>query len=787
MFRFVGFTLKSVYAINNAIDMAQKDGCNEVSSLHLLYGILNTSGAIGSSILKKYGATAKELEDIIQLKCKKSVQHSLSPDNFSQNVKEILEASKLESKNMGLILSGTEHILLACINTIASNSFLFMIRHGISRKAILSYLSDENIKYNLPQAKSTQNINHKECGGYDKMARPTSVRCEILDKYGIDLTAKAECGDLDPVFCRDSETERVIEILMRRNKNNPCLIGDAGVGKTAIVEGLAQRIINGTVPEPLKNTRLVAVDITLLLSGTRYRGDFEERMHKMLCEVERVGNIILFIDEIHLIVSAGKAEGISTDAANILKPQLARGKIRIIGATTTKEYKMSFKNDSALERRFQNVMVDELSSEKTIDVLRAIRPKYESFHKLKISDEAIISAVNLSVSFDTGRRLPDKAIDLIDEASAYKNIYRSSSLLEAHASPFKYHSSIKLPTVDKNDIITALSKSTGISVDRIKSSEKIGFSELENEISKQIVGQQYAVSKVSAAISRSRAGIRSKNRPISSFIFAGTSGIGKTYMCSVLSSVLFGNTSALIRLDMSEYSESFSVSRLIGTPPGYQGYEKGGELTDKISSKPYSIVLFDEIEKAHPQVINLLLQILDEGAITDGGGNKVSFKDSIIIMTTNGNLQSSNVGFLNGDNDTFERDMKNSLKTIFRPELLNRVDEIIVFNNLKNDELIAITKKELDKLIYRLKEKEIYLSYSDDFPEKLAVGFAEVHSGARPIRRTIENRVENIIAKGILSGDVLSGATLECRMDKDNKVEILCTSRSIVSPPRLRA
>ncbi len=773
MFRFQGFTLRAVYAINNAIDIAEKGGYSEITSLHLLYGIFNTTGALGAGILKKYNVTAQELEFELTTKFKRTIEHKLSPENFSDNVKSILEQSKVESRNMGLVLSGTEHLMLSMLAKITCSAFVFLIRHNISRQTIFNELCSEDVHYSLPNRRTDKiDIKSEGCG---KMPKNTSVRCEILDKYGRDLTAKAESGQLDPVFCRDDETDRVIEILLRRNKNNPCLIGDAGVGKTAIVEGLAQRIVNGNVPTALKNTRLVAIDITLLLSGTRYRGDFEERMHKMLEEVERMGNIILFIDEIHLIVSAGKAEGISTDAANILKPQLARGTIKIIGATTTKEYKMSLQNDSALQRRFQNVVVEELSKERTIDVLKAIRPKYEAFHKLKISDEALVSAVNLSVTFDTGRRLPDKAIDLIDEAAAYKNIYKETKERENLLTQWKYHSIIKAPCVEKDDIITALSKCTGISIEKIKSSENIGFAELEKELNKRIIGQNYAVSKVAAAISRNRAGIKSKTRPVASFIFAGTPGIGKTYLCQELANVLFGTKSSLIKLDMSEYSESYSVSRLIGTSPGYQGYEKGGELTDKIQEKPYSIVLFDEIEKAHPQVLNLLLQILDEGCLTDGSGRQTSFKDAIVILTTNGSVSSCNMGFLS-DKTAFERDMKNSLKQLFRPELLNRVDEIIVFKNLTGEELIKITEKELDKLVARLREREIYLSYTNDFPKHLAAGCKEKSNGARPIRRTVETRVENIIAKGILNGDITKGATLECRMGTDNKVEILCVS-----------
>ncbi len=759
MYNFRGFSLRAIYALNTAMAIAGKGSAAAVEPIHLLYGISMAKGSTAEMILSRHGINESRIVSELAMGGIISMQ-GRPVDVMSATTCEILDSAQEQARACGFSLAGTEHILLALLDRKAGKAHSLLHLFGISRGEVLS---------EPKRTRESTGILSKPVDKKGGTQMPRSMpRLEVLEKYGKDMTALARQGQLDPVFCRQEETDRVIEILLRRTKNNPCLIGDAGVGKTAIVEGLCQRIVSGNVPEAILGTRIFSVDVSVLLSGTRYRGDFEERMQKLLTEVEQNDDIVLFIDEVHLIVSAGKADGTVTDAANILKPHLARGRIRVIGATTTAEYRQSIKNDAALQRRFQPVDVQELSQEKTREVLGLLRYRYESFHRVRISDDAIYSAVDLSTRFDTGRRLPDKAIDLIDEACAYYNMSNTATAKSEIA-----RLTAPLGLIGVTEVEKALSRCSGIPLEKIKSSSTTSVKELELQLGERLVGQPDAVSKVAKCVSRARAGIRSQNRPIASFLFAGPSGVGKTYLSEILCEQLYGNKNSYIRLDMSEYRDAHTVSRLIGAAPGYQGHEKGGELTEKVRNRPYSVVVFDEIEKASPSILSVLLQILDQGVLTDTTGVSVSFKDTIIILTTSLDSTAKAVGF--GEPSSMDSAQTMSkVKTMFGRELIGRLDEIVSFKKLSMAELQQIAIMELSKLANRLSRRRINIEYSDTLTKSLATTSAQDIYGAREIRRNIESRLETLIASGIMSGGIPDGSTLHCTVDEREKISVMC-------------
>ena len=647
---------------------------------------------------------------------------------------------------------------------------------------------------------------------------PNSSVTPTLDKYSKDLTYEASKGKLDPVIGRQKEIERVIQILTRRTKNNPCLIGEPGVGKTAIAEGLAQKIVADEVPEILKNKRVVCLDLASMLAGAKYRGDFEERIKNSLSEVENAKNIILFIDEIHTIVGAGGAEG-AIDASNIIKPQLARGRIQLIGATTINEYRKYIEKDAALERRFQSILVEEPSPEDAINILNGLKDKYETHHKIKITEEAIKAAVNLSVRYIADRFLPDKAIDLIDEAASRvrlrtftappdlkkledqlkkliqekeeavnsQNFELAAQIRDKEKELKKQLQDLKQNwekqtahtqnEVTAEDIAQIISISTGINVTQITAKQSERLLNLEKELHKMIIGQEEAVSKIAKAVRRGRAGLKDPNRPIGSFIFLGPTGVGKTQLCKALSVCLFGDQNSMIRLDMSEYMEKHTVSKLIGSPPGYVGYDEGGQLTEKVRKKPYSVILFDEIEKAHPDVFNMLLQILDDGVLTDSQGRKVNFKNTVIIMTSNIGArlitEKREFGFSVNDNESLKddenikSDIMNELKKVFKPEFLNRVDDIIIFQKLTKDDIYKITDNMLLTLANKLSELNINIEFSKEAKEKISnIGYNPVY-GARPLRRAIQSNIEDKLSELLLDKTFSSGDNILCNVKDD--------------------
>ena len=666
---------------------------------------------------------------------------------------------------------------------------------------------NSQILYNhLINGVKEETINSKDSGSKTKKLGSYN-QTQTLNQYGVDLTKKAIEGKLDPVIGRKDEIERVIQILSRRMKNNPCLIGEPGVGKTAVVEGLAEKIIAEDVPEMLKNKRVVSIDISSMVAGAKYRGDFEERIKKCLEEVRKVGDVILFIDEIHTIVGAGSAEG-AVDAANILKPLLARGEVQVIGATTLNEYRKYIEKDSALERRFSPVTVNEPTEEETIQILQGLRDKYEAHHNVEIGEDAIKAAVELSSRYINDRFMPDKAIDLIDEAASklkmrtytrpenlnkieekvnsyekekeeairVQDFEKAAKLrdkeremkqkLEKEKEKWESKNKSSVTKLTKEDIAEVIASWTGIPAKRITEDENEKLKHLEDNLHKRVIGQNEAVTAISKAIRRSRVGLKDPNRPIGSFLFLGPTGVGKTELSKALAEVLFGNENAMIRVDMSEFMEPHSVSKLIGAPPGYVGYDEGGQLTEKIRRKPYSVILFDEIEKAHPDVMNMLLQILDDGRLTDSNGRTVNFKNTVIIMTSNIGARlitdKTTLGF--GINKESEKEYENTKKDVmaelkkqFRPEFINRIDEIIVFHKLTENETNQIIRIMLDKVKSRLKEQNINIDFDESIIKYVAKNGIDVNYGARPLRRTIQNNIEDKIAENILDGNIKVG------------------------------
>ena len=759
---------------------------------HLLLGLVKIEEGIAYKAITSMDIDPNEIVSRVESFVKENKQNTGQTSReeviLTPKAKRVLELAEREAINLGDSYISTEHILLAIIHEGGGVAIKILQDLGIDLSKF------EEIIYSMIGEKSTSQSN-KSFSTFVQNKTPT------LDQFSRDLTILASRAELDPVIGREDEIERVIEILMRRKKNNPAIIGDPGVGKTSIVEGLAQRIVAGDVPDLLKGRRIVSLDLASIIAGTKYRGEFEERMKKILKEVSRTqSSVILFIDEFHNIVGAGAAEG-AIDASNILKPSLTNGEIQVIGATTLKEYRRYIEKDAALERRFQPVFVKEPSIEESIEILNGLRERYERFHGVKITDEAISSAINLSVKYINDRFLPDKAIDLIDEASARVKLHLSKSseikemeknlksvkegkfqairekkLFEADKmreeernilnklKSLLSQSNDEIPELTQNHIRKVVSLWTGIPVEKLVSDEKRKLVNMESELHRRIVGQEEAVKTVSRAIRRARSGLKNPNKPIGNFLFLGPTGVGKTELAKTLAEFLFGSENALIRFDMSEYMEKFAVSRLIGSPPGYVGYEEGGQLTETVRRKPYSVILFDEIEKAHPDIFDLLLQIMDEGRLTDSQGHIVDFKNTVIILTSNfgtGLLKEKAMGFALGEKEASFEDKKRkllaSLKEIFKPEFLNRLDDIIVFSPLTLNEMEEIVDIIMRKIERNVSESNITIKLTNPAKEYLARKGYDSDFGARPLNRLIEKEIEDPIAVKILEGELKEG------------------------------
>ena len=793
MYKFNSFTQKANEVLNLAIKAAENYGHNYVGSEHILYGLLSEGTGLAASILNEKGITAEDVDNLIRTEIGTGNPTRLSPDDFTPRSKRIIELTFQIARSMRHSFVGTEHLLVSLIKESDSYAVRFLNELGVSVDEILQFVA-ESISGGESDATES-----KKNGKKGKSKTPT------LDEFGKDLTELAKQGKIDPVIGREKEINRVIQILSRRNKNNPCLIGEPGVGKTAIAEGLALKIVQDEVPELLKNKKIVALDLTSMVAGTKYRGDFEERIKKAMDEVKAAKDVILFIDEVHTIMGAGAAEG-AVDAANILKPSLARGELQVIGATTIDEYRKNIEKDAALERRFQPVTVGEPTEEEAVEILRGLRDKYEAHHKVKITDEAIESAVKMSSRYIADRYLPDKAIDLIDEAASIVRLnaqtipqnlkdmedeikrleqekqsavtsqdFESAAklrdkqnnlkkLLADEKEKWKNVSSHEVKSVTTDEIASVVSQWTGIPVNQLTKEESERLLNMEKILHERIVGQDKAVSSIARAIRRGRVGLKNPKRPIGSFIFLGPTGVGKTELCKTLAEAMFGDENAIIKLDMSEYMEKHTVSKLIGSPPGYVGFDEGGQLTEKVRRHPYSVVLFDEIEKAHPDVFNMLLQILEDGVLTDSQGRKVSFKNCIIIMTSNvgaNKITDSKLamGFNHSEDGkdsakTIEELVMPDLKRTFKPEFLNRLDEIIVFNQLEKDDIKEIARRMLKTLIKRVKDMDIDIEFTDEAVSALAdEGFDKTY-GARPLRRAIQSKIEDRLSELILDGTV---------------------------------
>ena len=806
MYKFTGFTEKANRALNSAIEVAENLGHTYIGSEHLLMGIVREDNGPATTLLLSRGVTPQKVEELIRSTVGVGIPTVLTPDDFTPRCKHIIElsVSLARSENSGYV--GTEHLLSAILREGDGCASYILSELGVSAALLLDELS------NAGESRSPFSQSGRNGKGSAKTSTPN------LDKYGQDLTKKAQSGEIDPVIGREKEIERVIQILSRRTKNNPCLIGEPGVGKTAIAEGLALKIAQGEVPQLLKDKRIVSLDLTGMVAGTKYRGDFEERIKSCIDEVTKAKDVILFIDEVHNLIGTGSAEG-AVDAANILKPSLARSELQVIGATTLEEYRKYIEKDSALERRFQPVKVGEPSEEEAVEILKGLRNKYEAHHKVKITDDAIVAAVKMSSRYITDRYLPDKAIDLIDEAASRVRLrafttppeikkieddikqineekaaavnsqdFESAaalrdrekelrSKLTASKTNWKEEASRVGGEVTPSEVAQIVSGWTGIPVTELTREESRRLLEMESILHKRIVGQDKAVSAVARAIRRGRSGLKDPRRPLGSFIFLGPTGVGKTELCKALGAAMFGDENAVIRFDMSEFMEKHSTSRLVGSPPGYVGYEEGGELTEQVRRKPYSVVLFDEIEKAHPDVFNMLLQILDDGVLTDSQGRHVDFKNTVIIMTSNVGAkliagEGKAIGFKNGAEDNGALDetkiydaVMGELKRAFRPEFLNRVDEIIVFNQLTKDEICEIAARMLKKTQERLKDMEIEMSFSPEVVSMVAdAGFDPVY-GARPLRRAIQSKIEDKLSEQILDGTVLPKHKYECVLE----------------------
>ena len=796
------FTNSAEIALEIANEIAAKLGHNYIGTEHLLYGLVEEANGVASKVLANQGVTSaevlKEIEDLIGINEEASIT-DIDAIGFTPRTKRVIENAFMEARRLNSQYIGTEHLLVGIMREGDSVAVRIMMDLNVNPQKLYNEI-----------VKTINETDSKEQGAKRGSNRGSFNSTPTLNQYGSDLTKRATEGKLDPVIGRSTEIDRVIQILSRRTKNNPCLIGEPGVGKTAIAEGLAEKIVAGDVPETLKNKRVVSVDISSMVAGAKYRGDFEERIKKSLDEVRKAGDVILFIDEIHTIVGAGSAEG-AVDAANILKPLLARGEIQVIGATTTNEYRKYIEKDAALERRFSPVTVEEPSEEDAIKILEGLRDKYEAHHNVKITDDAIKAAVDLSIRYVNDRYLPDKAIDLIDEAAskvkmqsytkpdsirkleeeiekvnkekeeaiATQNFEKAAKLrdkqrtkkekLEEEQAKWKDGNTKNVITLNKENIAEVIARWTGIPAYKITETESDKLRHLEENLHKRVIGQNEAVSAVAKAIRRGRVGLTDPNRPTGSFLFLGPTGVGKTELAKALAEAMFGNEDAMIRIDMSEFMESHSVAKLIGSPPGYVGYDEGGQLTEKVRRKPYSVILFDEMEKAHPDVMNMLLQILEDGRLTDSQGRTVNFKNTIIIMTSNVGAKlitdKNKLGFANDKSaenekqeyENIKKEVLAELKKQFRPEFINRIDDIIVFHKLNNEDINKIMEIMLKQVQKRLELQNYKVEIDDSAKELIAKKGVDNNYGARPLRRSIQNMLEDKIAEAILDGIIKPG------------------------------
>ena len=793
------FTNKAQEVLKRAQEAALKLGNKYVGTEHILLGLTLVSDSVAAKALESQGVTYHQVMDKIQSMTGGTSAYYI-PADFTPRAKRVVESSVQEAFRMGTGYVGTEHILIALIR----ENDNIAVRIMISLDLNLQRLYDDIM--NMLGEGEDQNSSARGMNSQGEKQEKSAT--ETLDKFSRDMTALAKKNKFDPIVGRDKEIERIVQILSRRTKNNPCLVGDPGVGKTAIVEGLAQKIAEGNVPDTLKNKRIVGLDLSAMVAGSKYRGEFEERMKKAMDEVKADGNIILFVDEIHTIIGAGAAEG-AIDASNILKPALSRGEIQLIGATTLEEYRKHIEKDAAFERRFQPVKVEEPDEQAAVAMLKALRDKYEMHHKVTISDDAIEAAVKLSSRYVSDRFLPDKAIDLIDEAasrlrlktfSAPDNVAEMEEKLaemekekEAAIKTEEFEKAAEIKraqdalraqwkeakkewennhenqaqVVTREEVAEVVSVWTGVPLQSLQEEESQRLLHLEDILHQRVIGQSEAVKALAKAIRRGRVGLKDSNRPIGSFLFLGPTGVGKTELSKALAEALFGDEDAMIRIDMSEYMEKHSVSRMVGSPPGYVGYEEGGQLSEKVRRNPYSVVLFDEIEKASPDVFNVLLQVLDDGHITDGQGRKVDFKNTVIIMTSNAGARSivepKRVGFTSMETEeqsyqNMKKNVMEEVRHIFKPEFLNRIDDMIVFHSLTQEDILEIVKLMTKTVSKRIKENmDITVTFTDKALEKIAEEGYDKAFGARPLRRAIQSRIEDAFAEEYLMGNFKAG------------------------------
>lgn len=806
------YSKESDIVIKEANRVARKLGQNFVGSEHFIVALASVADTTAYSILNENGLDIVKIIDALKYTLEPGGVVTGERDKYTMSARRILDDSQYEARRLNSQEVGTEHILLALIKETDCVAVKLMASENVNIQKVYTDI--------LLACGSDANMAKREYAALKKSRNKSKTSTPTLDQYSRDLTQEARMGNMDPVIGRTKEIERVMQILSRRMKNNPCMVGEPGVGKTAVVEGIAYLIAHDEVPDTVKGKRLLSLDLSSMVAGSKYRGEFEDRIKKVIGEVVSDGNIILFVDELHTLIGAGGAEG-AIDASNILKPSLSRGEIQMIGATTLNEYRKYIEKDAALERRFQPVYVDEPTRDEAVEILKGLRPCYEQHHNVDISDDAVEAAVDLSIRYITDRFLPDKAIDLMDEACSRKRLgfssdrhnYEKKKAVEAELTTLnddlekalmagnieaaaevsarqkelakknarKQSSSQRNITVQENDIADVVSVWTKIPVSKLTEKESKKLERLESELHKRVVGQEEAVTAVSRAIKRSRVGLKDPKRPMGSFLFLGPTGVGKTELSKALADIVFGSEDALIRVDMSEYMEKHSVSKMIGSPPGYVGFEEGGQLSEKVRTNPYSVVLFDEIEKAHSDVFNILLQVLDDGHITDSQGRKVDFKNTIIIMTSNtgaqGIVDPKQLGFVTVSDETKEHEKMKSnvmdeLKRTFKPEFLNRIDDIIVFHALSEANVKDITGLMLKELKNRVQtQMDIELKFTDHAKKYIFGKGYDKKYGARPLKRAIQTYVEDVLAEAILRGDVKKGDTVTVSTKKKKEAD----------------
>lgn len=806
------YSKESDIVIKEANRVARKLGQNFVGSEHFIVALASVADTTAYSILNENGLDIVKIIDALKYTLEPGGVVTGERDKYTMSARRILDDSQYEARRLNSQEVGTEHILLALIKETDCVAVKLMASENVNIQKVYTDI--------LLACGSDANTAKREYAALKKSRNKSKTSTPTLDQYSRDLTQEARMGNMDPVIGRTKEIERVMQILSRRMKNNPCMVGEPGVGKTAVVEGIAYLIAHDEVPDTVKGKRLLSLDLSSMVAGSKYRGEFEDRIKKVIGEVVSDGNIILFVDELHTLIGAGGAEG-AIDASNILKPSLSRGEIQMIGATTLNEYRKYIEKDAALERRFQPVYVDEPTRDEAVEILKGLRPCYEQHHNVDISDDAVEAAVDLSIRYITDRFLPDKAIDLMDEACSRKRLgfssdrhnYEKKKAVEAELTTLnddlekalmagnieaaaevsarqkelakknarKQSSSQRNITVQENDIADVVSVWTKIPVSKLTEKESKKLERLESELHKRVVGQEEAVTAVSRAIKRSRVGLKDPKRPMGSFLFLGPTGVGKTELSKALADIVFGSEDALIRVDMSEYMEKHSVSKMIGSPPGYVGFEEGGQLSEKVRTNPYSVVLFDEIEKAHSDVFNILLQVLDDGHITDSQGRKVDFKNTIIIMTSNtgaqGIVDPKQLGFVTVSDETKEHEKMKSnvmdeLKRTFKPEFLNRIDDIIVFHALSEANVKDITGLMLKELKNRVQTQiDIELKFTDHAKKYIFGKGYDKKYGARPLKRAIQTYVEDVLAEAMLRGDVKKGDTVTVSTKKKKEAD----------------